>query len=170
MYLISIDPHLPSKQFPNDCTLAMSVSEGTKLTFVAMVGIKELFAGQVVTLTNDLDRHLVLEGQYAGGNREYGIKLARLCGRIEQYFISLGFQTHIAPVFGTAGWQAQMLGWRGRVPGREQAKKLSLMRAKQEWPNIEFENDHLSDAALMGLWWLGKEKENSLCNKQKLNT
>ena len=153
MHLIAIDPHT------SDIGLAVAEFHNNLLVRVVMVSQEELFKNKAVALTDDTDRILVTEGQYAGPGAKDTPVLSRLCGRIEQHFISQGFQTVVAPVFGPKSWQAVMLGQNGRVPGRKQAKILSLKVAKSVWPRgFKFSSDHLSDSALIGLWWLDQQR------------
>jgi len=151
-YLISIDPGTKK------CGMA-SFLDG-KLKEARTISPDRLF--EMYQLSYNMPLHkrpiLVIEDQYISKDKlkyqQAIIKLAHKAGAIAEHFEQRGHRVVWASAWGKQGWIAGMLSNGGKIPNREQAKKLSLQIAKATWPSFNFKEDHVSDAALIGQWFL----------------
>lgn len=152
-YLISIDPHQTEPM-----GVAIFIGSPPKLVDLCRWTLPVLLNFSLPRFAFP-DRHAVIEKPYVGKNPAKSIDLAITCGRIKQVFCQQGFEVHWAYAWGENAWTIKAFGRSKKVPKREVAKRLSLAKAKHEWPKFkQLIDSHTADAACMGAWWLDNRK------------
>ncbi|MEE9356538.1 MAG: hypothetical protein V3U75_13185 [Methylococcaceae bacterium] len=152
-YLIAVDPHLSVKK---PAGVAIFVGKQTYLIHLYRWSLATLLEYTASPYLAIEDRHAVIEKPYVGVNPKQSIELAIICGKIAQVFSQQGFGVHWADSWGSkSAWTKQALGRGRKIPKREDAKRLSIMKAKGVWSGFgQAIDEHTADAANIGQWWL----------------
>jgi hypothetical protein len=120
------------------------------------------YAGAIIDLTADQDRHAVIEKPYVGRGKKTSIALSITTGQIKQALEMIGFRVHWALTYpekrGDTTWLADMLMVGKTHPPRKQLKQLSIIRAKADYSWVKKPTHHEADAINIGTWWLNKQQ------------